>query len=81
MGHVMRAKMVVESVTKFTSGERIVMNAVSASGYPADGSDEDNTYAKFSPSARLEIMVTNPALLGAVQPGQKLYVDFSTAEG
>ena len=49
-------------------------------GYPADGSDEDNSYAKFSPSAELTINVQNPALKGQFKPGQKFYVDFTAAD-
>ena len=76
----MRAKFVVSSVEKFGSGEKLKFNAVAKSGaYPEDGSDEDNTYAKFSPSASCEIMVCNPALFGQFEPGQKYYVDFTEA--
>lgn len=76
----MRAKFVVSSVEKFTGGEKLKLSAVGRSGsYPADGSDEDNTYAKFTPSASCEIYVANPALLGQFEPGQAFYVDFTPA--
>jgi hypothetical protein len=77
----MRAKMIVSTVTRFQGGEKLNMQAVAKSGtYPADGSDEDNTYAKFSPSASLEIHVANPALFGKFSPGEKYYLDFTKAE-
>ena len=76
----MRAKMVVESVTATEHGENLKMRAVCKNGqYPEDGSDEDNTFAKFSPSASLEIYIANPALYGKFKPGQKFYVDFTEA--
>lgn len=75
----MRAKMQVASVTNHGSCETLRFHAVAASAYPADGSDEDNTYAKFSPSASLEINVANPELLGKFTPGDKYYVDFTPA--
>lgn len=76
----MRAKFVVESVQRFESSEVLKFRAVGRrSQYPSDGSDEDNTYAKFSPSASCEIHVANPALFGKFQPGQKFYVDFTEA--
>jgi len=76
----MRAKLVVSSVTKFNGAEKLVMNAVAkSSGYPDDGSDEDNTYAKFSPMAEFSIHVANPALFGKFEPGMKFYVDFTPA--
>ena len=49
-------------------------------GYPEDGSDEDNTFAKFSPSVELRITITNPELWGKFAVGDKLYVDFTPAE-
>jgi hypothetical protein len=77
----MRAKLQIASVTKHAHGvETLKFHAVAKTPYPDDGSDEDNTYAKFSPSASLEITVANPALLGKFEPGQKFYVDFTPAE-
>ncbi len=48
--------------------------------YPADGSDEDNTYAKFSPQGALTLTIVNPELIGKIEPGQKFYLDFTKAE-
>lgn len=39
-----------------------------------------NAYAKFSPSATLQISITNPALLGKFKAGEKYYVDFTPAD-
>jgi hypothetical protein len=77
---VMRAKLQVQAVTKHESCEVLRFHAVAAKAYDADGLDEDNTFAKFSPSASLEITVANPALFGKFEPGQKYYVDFTKAE-
>lgn len=78
----MRAKFKVSSVEKFDGGTEKV-NFIAVSGkfpYPDDGSDEDNTYAKFSPSANCSILIANPALYGKHSVGQKFYVDFTPAE-
>jgi len=76
----MRAKFQVSSIEQFAGSEKVKFHAVAKpSGYPVDGSDEDNTYAKFSPSANCEIHITNPALHGKFNPGEKFYVDFSPA--
>ncbi|QOZ29786.1 hypothetical protein XH93_18175 [Bradyrhizobium sp. CCBAU 51753] len=73
----MRAKMQVNKVERFAGQDRITCNAVARSTpYPADGSDEDNTYAKFSPAGELSLTIANPALLGMIEPGQKFYLDF-----
>jgi len=77
----MRAKMKVEAITQHEAGEDLKFHAVcKTGGYPGDGSDEDNTYAKFSPSAELTISIRNPALFGKFKPGEKYYVDFTQAE-
>lgn len=83
----MRAKLVVAKVEEFKSsdgeviGERLNFNAVAkSSSYPADGSDEDNTYAKFSPDATLSIYIANSALFGHFEVGQKYYLDFTPAD-
>jgi hypothetical protein len=82
----MRAKLQVGFVRKdfcgpdgVQSGETLTMHAVAAKSYPADGSDEDNTYAKFSPGANLSINIANPALFGQFKVGEKYYVDFTPA--
>jgi hypothetical protein len=77
----MRAKMRVTEVNRFENCDRLKMVAVAKNGsYPEDGSDEDNTYAKFSPQGSLEITIANPALLGRIEPGTKFYLDFTPAE-
>ena len=78
----MRAKFQVQSVLRHQDGqETLKMNAVCKSGpYPADGSDEDNTFSLFSPSGELTLVVNNPALSGKINPGEKYYLDFALAE-
>ena len=83
----MRAKLQVGMVQehfygtdKSKSAETLTMHAVAASKYPEDGSDEDNTFAKFSPGANLSINIANPALFGQFKVGEKYYVDFTTAD-
>lgn len=86
-----RCKVRVESVKLLGSdgkgnhsAEEVQMRAVQgdkvSKGYPADGTDEDNTYAKFSPSADFRLYVANPVLFGQFKPEQKYYVDLILAE-
>ena len=87
-----RCKVRVESVKLMgTNGEgkhtveEVQMRAVGGTkvnknGYPADGSDEDNTYAMYTPSADFRISVTNANLFGQFKPEQKYYVDLTLAE-
>ena len=76
-----RAKFQVTKVERFPTVENVHFIAIpKPTAYPADGSDEDNTYAKFSPSAKCEITIANPALFGKLNPGEKFYVDFTPAD-
>lgn len=59
--------------------ETLQMHAVCAPKYDESGLDEDNTFAKYSPSATLIINVANPALFGKFEVGQAYYVDFTPA--
>jgi hypothetical protein len=84
---MMRAKLKVSFVQDHFNGpdnskssETLSMHAVYANSYPADGSDENNTYAKFTPSADLRMSITNPALFGQLAVGQELYLDFTPAK-
>lgn len=86
MSSSMRAKVYCETVTRHGSaqspGETLVFRPVcKKGGYkqngPDAGLDEDNTYARFSPSGRFELSVTNPALLGKFNPDEQYYVDFT----
>ncbi|WP_206081340.1 hypothetical protein [Mariprofundus ferrooxydans] len=81
MSALMRAKMEVAGVKDMGGSEDIVFRAVCRNeGYPDDGSDENNTYARFSPTADLHMVIANPALFGKLEVGQQFYVDFTKAE-
>ena len=79
----MRAKMQISQISQinqFPNAEQLQLHGVAAKAYPADGSDEDNTFARWSPSVELKISITNPALIGQFKVGEKFYVDFTPAE-
>lgn len=69
-----RAKVTIESVLLSTYGETITMKPVT------NGTEEDNTYSKYTPSGEIKLLLTNPNLYGKIVPGSKYYVDFSEAE-
>jgi hypothetical protein len=77
----MRAKMEVESITiGYGNMETVTMKAVCKhESYPADGKDDDNTYALWTPAGEISLSITNPALHGKFKPGQKFYLDFTQA--
>lgn len=78
----MRAKVKITSITAYpTDGtptqETLTFNFPSKDGaYPADGSDEDQSFARYSPQGSLSLTVANPALLGKFAVGDKFYLDF-----
>jgi hypothetical protein len=82
----MRAKLRVSNIKPYRDSdgkvtqEHVQFHAVAASTYPEDGSDENNTFAKFSPSAVLDIDICNPALFGKHYIGDEFYVDFTLAQ-
>lgn len=78
----MRAKVYVSGIEKYSeTSETVKFSAIGKKGsYPSDGSDEDNTYANFSPMAHFSIGIANPALIGSFVLGDKFYVDFTPVE-
>jgi hypothetical protein len=76
----MRAKLQLANIETHEACQRLYFNAVAASSYPEDGSDENNTFAKFTPSATIDMLVQNPELLGKFTIGDHYYVDFSFAQ-
>lgn len=68
-----RAKMNCFSVLK-TSGQEVVkLTAVTAN------SEENKTYSKFTPSASVEMTITNPDALGFFEAGKEYTIDFNPA--
>lgn len=66
----------VESVTRHEHSEVLKLGAV----YGGTTNAEDNTFSAATPSASLEMHITNKALWGQFAPGQKFYLDFTPAE-
>ena len=77
--NLMKAKLTVNSVTKYASCEVLEFIAVGKADckYGPEGENEDNTYARYTPSANLQMTITNPELMGKFVPGQTYRVDFS----
>lgn len=82
MAKAMRAKVYVSGIEKHSAeSESVRFTAISKQGaYSNDGSDEDNTYAKFSPMAHFNITIANPELIGRYHLGEKYYVDFTPVQ-
>ena len=79
----MRAKVRVGSIipgyplADGTPTEALTLFGVAKNGpYPADGADEDNSFARWTPSATFSLHIANPELVGTFQVGDTFYVDF-----
>jgi hypothetical protein len=89
---IMRAKMRVSNVSEHVGtdaeqksvkySETLTMHAVAKSDgpYPDDGSDENNSFARWSPNATLSITIANPHLWDRFNVGDQFYVDFTRAD-
>lgn len=79
---MMRAKMRVQAVTNSSpTYESLTLMAVTGKEpFSADGESEDNTYARWTPTANLTMSITNPALIGKIKEGDTFYVDFTKVE-
>lgn len=80
----MRAKVKITNITQNKSeggevtSEALTFNFPAKDGaYPADGSDEDQQFARYSPSGALSLTIANPALIGKFAEGDKFYLDFT----
>lgn len=76
----MRAKFQVSSVEPFASGEVVSFVAVTSKPFDKDGVNEDNSFARFTPSADCKMTILNPTLLGKFAVGQTYYADFTSAD-
>lgn len=67
-----RAKFVCQSVTDNGDTKSVVLTPVT------NGSDEDKSFWKWTPSGRIEMQVLNPDV--KFEPKKTYYVDFTEAE-
>jgi hypothetical protein len=68
----MRAKMQIQSILKSGWTEVVSMSAV----YGGATNDEDNSFAKTTPSGKIELTIANKELHNVYSPGDTFYVDF-----
>lgn len=85
MERTMKAKLrVVQVIDQRKNGfDNIEVNfmAVGPSGsYPEDGTDENNSYARWTPTADMHMVINNPNLMDKFEVGQEYYVDFTLSQ-
>lgn len=71
---IIRAKMQVNEVTSSVNSDKVSLS-------PVIGNSEDNkSWARYTPAGKLELQIDNPALKGAVKAGQQFWVDLTPIE-
>jgi hypothetical protein len=70
-----RGKFTCQQTTNTAWGAEIVKLTAVASGTP-----EDNSYAKATPSASIEMQIDNPTAQGFFKPGKSYYGNFTEAD-
>ncbi len=69
-----RAKFIVESVTRTTQGGSTTLRPVTS------GSPENESFYKFTPGGTISLSIVNDPALAQFVPGRQFYVDFTEAE-
>lgn len=75
----LRAKMVVQSVLRHADHDGgIEFEAINLTAF--NGTEGDNEdWSRFTPTASLDMTITNPSAMGKILPGQEYYVDLVPA--
>ena len=60
--------------------ESVSFASVTDSKYGPNGENEDNEFARWTPSGHCSLSITNPALVGKFKVDEKYYVDFTLAD-
>jgi len=73
----MKAKFKIISVTQTEGYETLKLSPVCSDKYGPNGENEDNEFARWTPSGSMEITIANPDLIGKYKPGQTFYLQFT----
>lgn len=75
MSKPMRAKMQIQSVKLNLGGYSETLELIAV--YGGSTNDEDNSFAKTTPSGSIKLEIANKELHGVYKPGDTFYVDFT----
>ena len=77
---MMRAKFKVMSVEVINAtSQKVTMMAVTEAPFDEEGKSDDNSFARWTPTGTITMMISNPDLMGKIKVGQKFYTDFNEA--
>lgn len=69
-----KAKFVCNELKKYVGQESVTLVPVTT------GSEENKSFSEYTPSGKLELVVTNKALFDHFQPGKEYYLTIEAAE-
>lgn len=69
-----RAKMRVESITKYASGTQVQMNPVTC------GSKENENFYKYTPGGGMNLLMLKDEVAELFVPGKEYYIDITAAD-
>lgn len=84
MNMKIRAKMLCQSVSRSAAGTeqdgtKRYQETVRLTAVTYGDNDENKTYAQYTPNASVDMTIDNQRALGAFEPGEEYYVDFTPA--
>jgi hypothetical protein len=71
-----RAKMQIQEIVVNEWSDLVKFQCV----YGGTTNEEDNSFAKSTPSGKMELQIDNPAVRGFFKPGMQVYVDLTVIE-
>ena len=70
----MRAKFKCDFVESHEDYDRVHMAPV-----VGNGGEENKSFSEATPSGQLELIITNPGVIGTILPGRSYYIDITAA--
>jgi len=71
-----RAKLQIQEVVSNEWSDLVKFQCV----YGGTNNTEDNSFAKATPSGKMELQIDNPAVRGFFKPGMQVYADLTVIE-
>ena len=75
-----RAKIKIDAINRAPGVDTLIASPVTDTKLGDGGRNEDNSFARYTPSGEIKLTITNPELIGQISPGEEFLVDFTPVE-
>lgn len=75
-----RAKIKIDKVHREVGFDTVIASPVTGTKLGENGRNDDNTFARWTPSGEIKLQINNPDLIGQITPGEEYLVDFTPVE-